>query len=325
MTIKDIAEKAGVSIATVSYVLNGKKKVSEQTRIKIQKIIQESGYEFNGAARDLKNKQNNIVGICLESLRGPFFSELIDGIETAATDVEYNFIITTNIGGERSSAVKILSERRVDGAIILSPNLSNEFIHSLVLKNIPLVLLDRKFEHDRVNTILLNNRSGIQQAIEHLHQKALTKIAFLSGVETHFDNKERVAAYIETMEKIHLKHEIQIYKGNFRQESGRNLATQIISKEIPMPEAIICANDEMAIGVIHALKEHGFNIPQDISIIGFDDILVSRYIQPLLSTISHPKFELGKLAFETLLSLLKGEKIENVTFDTLFIPRESSL
>ncbi len=325
MTIKDIAEKAGVSIATVSYVLNGKKKVSEETKNKILKIVDELGYELNGAARDLRNRQSNLVGVCLESLRGPFFSDLIDGIETTASDSEYNFIITTNKGGDKSGAVKILSERRVDGAIILSPDLSDTFIDTLLQKDIPLVILDRNIIHPRACSILLNNHSGIFQAIEHLYQKGLKNIHFLSGVESHFDNKERKAAYCEAMSSLNIKEYIQIHSGNFRQESGQALGEKMITGEIPMPQAILCANDEMAIGLMERLCEADIKIPQDISIIGFDDILISRYVQPKLSTISHPKFDLGKVAFETLIKILNGENVPNITLDTVFIPRESSL
>ncbi len=324
MNIKDIAKKAGVSPATVSYVLNGKNKTSLATKEKILAIIKEEGYEFNGAARDLKKQKSQIIAICLESLHGSFFNELIDGIEERAIGRNYSFIVATSYGEEKSSAYKILNERRVDGAIILAPRLSDEFLLSIADKNISLVTLDRQLDHPRICNILLNNRSGIHAAVRHLKAAGINRIGYVNGIENHYDTIERQTAFNEALVINSLKYDDSImFPGSFDQESG--IAAGLKLLKLPqLPEAMLCANDETAIGLIHVLQEAGIKIPEQISIIGFDDIILSRYIQPTLSTISHPKQELGVLAVDSLLALIAKQFVDDQILTTHFISRHSS-
>lgn len=324
MNIKDIAKKAGVSPAAVSYVLNGKNKTSLATKEKILAIIKEEGYEFNGAARDLKKQKSHIIAICLESLHGSFFNELIDGIEERAISRNYNFIVATSYGDEKSSAYKILNERRVDGAIILAPQLSDEFLLSVADKNIPLVILDRQLQHSRICNILLDNNSGIHNTINHLKKSGIKRIGYINGIENHYDTKERRCAFIQALKLNGLDCDSSImFSGNFDQESGIAAGLKLL-KQDHLPDAMLCANDETAIGLIHILQESGVKIPEQISIIGFDDIILSRYIQPALSTISHPKQELGAQAVDSLLNLINNQVAENQILTTHFILRQSS-
>lgn len=326
MTIKDIAKLAGVSIATVSYVLNGKKKVSAELRDKIMQIVAEVGYEYNVVARDFKKQTNNIIAVCLESLNGPFFSDLIAGIEKASIDSDFQFIVATSYGNQVSSAYKILKERRVCGAIVLAPNFSDEFLISIANKNIPLVLLDRKIEHPNVNTILLDNYKGIDEAIASLVAQNICKIGFIHGAVDHYDSQQRSKAFDDALIKYNLiNYPEWIFDGDFRQDSGILAAKKLLENPQHLPQAMICANDEMAVGLQITLQERGIKIPEQISIIGFDDILITRYLQPTLSTISHPKFELGYLAFEYLMKLLKKEYSLPLEIETNFIKRCSSI
>ena len=326
MTIKDIAKLAGVSIATVSYVLNGKKKVSPKLRDKILQIIAEVGYESSVVARDFKKQTSTIFAICLESLNGPFFSDLIAGIEQAATESEFQFVVATSYGNQTSSAHKLLKERRVAGAIILAPNFSDEFLLSIAYKGLPLVLLDRKLEHTNINTILLDNHKGIEEAIAHLVAQKISQIGFIHGTASHYDSQQRSQAFYNTLNRHDLKiYPEWIFAGNFRQDSGVIAAEQLLEHPQHLPQAMLCANDEMALGLQTTLQKHNIQIPEQISIIGFDDILIARYLQPTLSTISHPKFELGYLAFNYLLQLVKHEAHTPLQIETHFIQRASSL
>jgi LacI family transcriptional regulator len=326
LTIKDIANHLGVSIATVSYALNGKKKVSVETRNKILQLVAEVGYELNGAARDLKRQTSNLIAICLESLNGPFFSELISGIEQAATEANYQFIIATTYGSPTSSAYKILNERRVDGAIVLAPNLENDFLLMLADKGLPLVVLDRHLEHPRINSILLNNSTGIEEAIELLVAQNVVKIGYISGIATHYDSQQRSLAFHQALLRYGLTTQPEwMFAGNFRQDSGILAGKQLLLNPDNLPQAMICANDEMAIGLQAFLQQKHYKIPEQISIIGFDDILIARHLQPALSTISHPKFELGYLAIMYLLKLFNHEPAEVLQIETHFIQRQSSV
>lgn len=326
MNIKELAQKAGVSVATVSYVLNGKNKVSVATREKILALIESEGYEFNSAARDLKKQSNKIIVICLESLHGSFFNELIDGIEQAAIKLGYNFIVATSFGGIKSSAYKILSERRADGAIILAPILESEFLLATAAKNTPLVLLDRELAHPNIRNILLDNISGIEQAINELVTKKITMIGYIGGIESHFDAQQRLAAFYNSITKHQLAiNESWVFSGEFDQQSGERVALSLLSSnQSDWPEAIVCANDEMAIGLEQTLLAHQIKIPEQISIIGFDDIVISRYVTPSLSTISHSKQELGRLAVDSLIKLIQKREVTNLKINTSFIKRNSS-
>lgn len=326
MNIKELAQKAGVSVATVSYVLNGKNKVSVATREKILALIESEGYEFNSAARDLKKQSNKIIAICLDSLHGYFFNELINGIEQAAIKLGYNFIVATSFGNDKSSAYKILSERRADGAIILAPILESEFLLATAAKNTPLVLLDRELAHPNIRNILLDNVSGINQAIDELVTKKITKIGYISGIKSHFDSQQRLDAYYSSMAKHQLTvNESWIFAGEFDQQSGEHVALNLLSSnQSNWPEAIVCANDEMAIGLEQTLLAHQIKIPEQISIIGFDDIVISRYVTPSLSTISHSKQELGRLAVDSLIKLIQKREVTNLKINTSFIKRNSS-
>lgn len=325
MNIKELAQKAGVSVATVSYVLNGKNKVSSTTRNKVLAIIESEGYEFNSAARDLKKQSNKIIVICLESLHGSFFNELIDGIEQAAIKLGYNFIVATSFGGTKSSAYKMLSERRVDGAIILAPILENEFLLAAAAKNTPVILLDRELNHPNIRNILLDNISGIEQAIDELVSKKITNIAYIGGIESHFDAQQRLSAFYSSMAKHQLTiNKSWVFSGEFDQASGKRVALSLLNNRDKCPEAVICANDEMAIGLEQTLLAHNIKIPEQISIIGFDDIVISRYITPSLSTISYPKQELGYLAVDSLIKLIQKKEVANLKIRTSFIKRNSS-
>jgi LacI family transcriptional regulator len=336
MTIKDIARRAGVSIATVSYVLNGKNKVSINTRNKILKIIAEVGYQLNGAARDLKTNNTNIIAVCLENLRGRFFSELIAGMEQAANELNYTFIVATSHGNQVSSASKILTERRADGAIILAPTLSDDFLISIADNGLPLVLLDRDLPHVHINSILLDNFTGVEQVIAHLAAKKIRTIGFIGGVNNHFDSCQRLKAFYHSMDKYGIEVCADwIYQGKFRQECGVAVARQLLAQSAGLkhgvtrvsllPQVMICANDEMAIGFQQTMLENNIQIPQQISVIGFDDIELGRYVKPTLSTISHPKYELGYMAFTKIINLLNRQIQKNILIKTSFIHRESSL
>jgi LacI family transcriptional regulator len=327
LNIKKLAEKAGVSVATVSYVLNGKNKVSTTTRSKILALIESEGYEFNSAARDLKKQSNKIIVICLESLHGSFFNELIDGIEQATIKLGYNFIVATSFGGIKSSAYKILSERRADGAIILAPILENELLLATATKNTPLVLLDRELEHPNIRNILLDNISGIEQAINELVTKKITKIGYIGGIKSHFDAQQRLTAFYNSMAKHRLTiNESWVFTGEFDQQSGKRVALNLLSSnQSDWPQAIVCANDEMAVGLEQTFLAHRIKIPEQISIIGFDDILISQYVTPSLSTISYLKQELGYLAVDSLIRLIQKKEVTNLKIKTSFIKRNSSI
>ena len=199
MTIKDVARKAGVAVSTVSYALNGSPKVSEKTRKRIQKVAKDIRYEPNYLARELKTKKTNTIGLFLSVFSSPFYSELVRGIQEVAQKHDYSFIVCSSFGGEESTAVKYLREKRIDAAIIFDRYISNDLLINTASNGVPIVVLDRKLESENIYSILINNEQGARKAVSYLIETGHKNLVFVSGNEDAYDNKERLNVFCDTV------------------------------------------------------------------------------------------------------------------------------
>lgn len=295
-TIKDVARLASVAVSTASYALNGTGKVSEETRKKVLKAAEELGYRPSGVARDLKrNRKTGIICMFVNDLGGPFYSEVLKGIQEVVLCNSYNLIACSP-----SMTEKYLSERRVDGAIILSPNIPDELLIRVAEPQFPIVCMDRDLKCENIYNVLLDNISGAYQATKHLIELGHRKIAYISGPNISYDNIKRLEGYKQALYENDLAFDQSlVVQGRFTEEGGYGAAKMLLlnSKLSKNPlDAIFCANDEMAIGAVNALNEAGVKVPEDISIVGYDDIRLSSYIHPPLTTISHNQYEWGTMA-----------------------------
>jgi len=327
VTIKDVAKLAGVSISTASYALNNSNKVSEKTREKVLKAAKELNYIPNKFAQNLKKLRTDLIALIVHEINGPFYDKLVQGILDVAHILGYNLVIFCESGHGRPSSLVFLKEKIFNGAIIMTPVVSNDDIKELVEENIPLVLLDRKLEEVNVCSVLIDNEKGAFEAVRHLIELNHRKIGFISGPPDSYDNKERYKGFVKAMEKFGLKvYEDLIIQGNFTEESGYKAMKEFISrKKGEMPTAFFSSNDEMAIGAMKALQEEGFKIPDHISIVGFDDINLAQYVQPKLTTVRRPMYELGSFSAHMLINTIKGRlKYSNITLDVELILREST-
>lgn len=309
-TIKDVAKLAGVAVSTASYALNNVNKVSPATMKKVQDAARELNYMKNGFASDLKRTKTNTIALILKDLSGPFYSELIKGVQEVTIRNGYDLIACSSVGGEQSTAVKFLKEKRVDGAIILAHNISDDIILDSAREGFPIVVLDRKIEHPFVYQVAVDNIHGGYLATEHLIEKGHREIAFVSGPINSQDNTMRFEGY----QKALRHHEIPFQSkwkvhGEFTREGGYS-ATKMLIAQRDIPQAIFYANDEMAVGGLQAFKENKISVPNDISIIGYDDIQLSEYVNPPLTTIRQPKYEVGALAVHVVFQALAKEKVE---------------
>ncbi len=324
VTIKEVAKKANVAVSTASYALNGIKKVSPETKEKVVQAARELNYRKNGFASDLKRNSTKTLALILSDLSGPFYSELIRGVQDVATDHGYDLIACSAIGGENSTAAKFLTEHRVDGCIVLAHNITDEMLKNVAHHNFPIILLDREIEVDSTVHVRVNNKKGGFKATEYLIQNGHTDIAFVSGPSNSYDNKMRFAGYQEALQAYNIELQNKwVVSGNFTREGGES-AANILAAQDQVPTAIFFANDEMAVGGMEAFQKRGISIPNDISIIGFDDILEAKYVYPKLTTIRQPKYEMGASATHIIFQILKNEKV-NPTFElhTDLIIRES--
>ncbi len=325
VTIKDVAKAAGVSISTASYALNDSEKVSKATKEKVLRIAQELDYRPNGSARNLKIQRTDLIGLFVHDINGPFYNELVKGIQEVAALNNYQLAIFCDSSNKGNPAYKFMRERRVDGAIIISSKVKDEEILNLAKNGMPIVVLDRELNVDNVCSVLVDNEKGAYEAVSHLVKIGYKKIAFFSGPEDSYDSIKRFSGYMKTLKTYGIDfNENLIIKGKFTEQSGYEAMNEFIKEHKSIPEAIFSSNDEMAIGAIRALKENGYKIPEDIAIIGFDDIIISSYVQPNLTTVKSPMYELGLLSTHALFNLLNGKaKNNSLTLSTELIIRES--
>lgn len=297
--IKDIAKHAGVSISTVSYALNGSPKVTEETRKKILAIAKELNYIPNAAARNLKKKETKIIGAFLTDYSGPFYGQLLHGMREALTKNGYELIVCT---GKQSH--RFLPERMIDGAIILDADFDNSELLSFAERGHKLVVLDRELDHPNITQVLLDNKTGAELAIGRLIKAGLKKIYALTGPSDSYDSLRRLNAVRSLMTQYEDIQYTEIL-GHFNKESGQKAAKQITA-EYNGSTGVFCFNDEMAIGVYDYLANTKYQIGKDINIIGFDNIEVSGYIVPRLTTIAYSKKSWGALASDALLASISG-------------------
>lgn len=318
VTIKDVAKLANVSVTSTSYALNGTGTISKSTRKRVLEAAETLNYHPNAFARNLKNRRSYTIGVFITSFGGSFFDEILEGIRDAIKKTEYELIVCP----ETRSIRKILTQRQVDGAIIFDRKIKSEIILKLASDRFPIVVMDRQLDADFVLPLLMDNDRGTREAFYHLYDQGARRITCIWGVDDSFDNHERKQVFLEEAQKNNIS--LQTYTGNFTEISGYEIGKIILADEI-LPEAVFCANDQMAIGLIKAIKEHKLRVPEDIAVVGFDDILVASVMQPTLSTVGISRFLWGTLAVSQLVDFLKDEKpFQTQRIPTRLIQRESS-
>jgi len=300
--IKDIAKKAGCSISTVSYALNGSPKVTEETRERILQIAKELDYVPNGAARMLRAKETKIIGCFVGDYSGSFYGRLLSGIREVLNDAGYELIACS---GERSR--RLLLERMMDGAIILDRSFTDKDLLNYAELGHKMVILDREIIHENIVTVLLDNKTGAELATEALLKQTISKLYIVSGPKISYDAQERLNAaktFVSTSDTI---PSVEI-AGNFTKESGVDAATQILNEYDGHPVGVFCLNDEMAIGIYDRLRDSKLTIGKDVFVVGFDNIELANYMVPRLTSINYSMSRWGRTATQNLLQLLAGVK-----------------
>jgi LacI family transcriptional regulator len=327
VTIKDIAREARVSYATVSRALNNKYGVNPETREKILRIARELNYSPNAIARGLVSSRSFTIGLILPDLTNPYFPAVAAGIESYAQDRGYSvFLCNTNWDRRRETAyIRLLSERRVDG-IILAP--SGTSIEEEVRELLPMVFVTNAPKNTTYSSVVIDNIRGGYLAAKHLIECGYSSIGFI-GVEEHemMDN-ERLEGYRRAFNRYGRELDSRFIRfGDFRQQTGYALITEMI-RSGEYPDAIFAENDILAIGILHGIKDSGLKVPDDIALIGFDDIAFSAYQEIQLSTIHQPKEEMGSTAAEILIEEIEGRPGETpprkVILEPELIVRSSS-
>ena len=304
ITIREVAEKAGVSSTTVSHVINTTRFVSEETRQRVLSAMQELGYRPNYLARSLRRGETHTIGLILPDSSNPFFAEIAHSIEEVAFRQGYSLILCNTEGDleKERRYVEVLSKKQVDGMIFVAAGEQTDSLQELLRLRTPLVIVDRDLsEHLDVDTVLTDNRQGGYQATRHMIDLGHRRIACITGPSNLTPSAERVSGYAGALAEAGLPvDERLILRGDFHPRSGGEATLHLLGLEEP-PTAIFACNDLMAIGALSAANEAGYPVPDRLAVIGFDDIELASHTTPPLSTIAQPRAEISQTAINLLL------------------------
>lgn len=305
VSIKDVAKHAGVSVATVSRVLNNNGYVGQDTREKVEKSIKELNYKPNEIARSLFKKQSNTIGLIVPDITNPFFPELARAVEDTASKLGYNVILCNSDGNadKEQNYLDVLQQQYVNGIIVSSNTLTAVQIEKL---NIPVVSIDRLISKG-LPTIVVDNKKGAMIATRYLLNKGRSRIAHIRGSSTVVNAEERCDGYREIVNKEQWFRESYIVDGKYDMQASIEVTLELLNRH-PEIDGIFAANDIMAIGAIKAAHQLGKKVPEDISIIGFDGISLSKATTPELTTVVQPIYEMGEQATTLLASLMEQKQ-----------------
>lgn len=307
VTIKDIARAAGVSHTTVSRALRGNPLIAPETVARIQTIAEDLGYVPNTVARGLKTNRSAIMGVMVRRIVDPFFAEVLHGIEDVLYAEGYSlFLASSNRDPERERAIiRTMSEHRVDGVLICSTAAGEEYRAQLDHFSMPSVVVNNEAAEEIEFSVYHDNLEGSRQIVDYLIRLGHRRIAYVGNTVSGRATADRLLGYKAALEAatIEVDRKLIVGSNNGKPEGGAKAAVELLA--LPeLPTAVVCYNDMMAFGVIKTLQDAGCRIPEDCSVVGFDNIEMAAFYNPPLTTFDQPKYELGQLAAEMLLKLI---------------------
>nr|WP_086937771.1 DNA-binding transcriptional regulator CytR [Thaumasiovibrio occultus] len=311
-TMKDVAQLAGVSTATVSRALMNPEKVSASTRKKVEQAVLKSGYSPNSLARNLRRNESKTIVAIIPDICDPYYTELIRGIEEAA--LEHGYLVLLGDSGQQqqreNSFVNLVFTKQADGMLLLGTQLPFD-VSKPEQKNLPPLVMACEYAPElELPTVHIDNLTAAFEAVNYLTQMGHKHIAQITGPEDASLCEFRTQGYQQALRRAGVPiNPAYTVKSDFSFASGARAVTTLLSLPEP-PTAIFCHNDRTAIGAIQQAKRLGVRVPQELSIIGFDDIEFSEYCNPPLTTVSQPRYEIGRQAMIMLLEILKGNHVQ---------------
>ncbi|WP_123042368.1 LacI family DNA-binding transcriptional regulator [Cohnella candidum] len=325
VSIFDVARKSGLSVVTVSRVLNNSSSVRPKNRDKVLQAMKELDYQPNAAARSLAKGKTGIIGLTLTTLQDSFLDAVVKEINDRLAEHGYFLALAISSGDDDSFRRSLFQEDRVDGVILLSPLREDEYVMELKKKRIPFVMLDNQHQTSSAPSVIVDNFKGGYEATRHLIELGHRKIVHIRGPEPFLSSKERERGYRAAMAEAGLPA-LNVEHATFDVSSGYRIARGWIEKGT-LPTAVFAADDYVALGVMDALKNEGIRIPGDVSVVGFDDQILSSEFRPMLTTVRQPADKMAKSGVDLLLRSMAGtasKRNATVLLEPELIVREST-
>ena len=316
MNIQTVADRARVSTATVSRTINGSNKVAPKTADRVRRAIEALNYYPNTNARALGSGRSRIFGLIISDITNPFFPELVKSFEDTAVRNGYEVIVAnTGYSPERTEVcVQRMLERKVDGVAVMTSEMGNHLIERLQTGQIPMVFLDTGVLADGISNILIDYTAGVDAAVQHVVSLGHTRIGFISGPMDLASARTRRQALLASLKRKRIGvHKSLIEAGNHRIDGGRSAMEKLLALD-ERPTAVIASNDLTAIGAIATLHERGLRVPEDVSIVGFDDIEISGFLHPALTTVRLSRTAIADRAFQALFRAGQQESLPGVEY-----------
>jgi len=309
-TIRDVARRAQVSIASVSRALNGLDNVSDGTRSRVLAAAADLGYVPHAGARSLSLARTNAIGVVLPDVHGEFFSEIVRGMDSAASKHGYLLLLSNMHGaGPQPETVLRAMRGRVDGMLVMAPHLDAETLVRALPARTPMVLINAPGEIGRHANLRLDNAAGVDAVVAHLISLGRRHIIHVGGPSDNLDARERAVAFRDAMERLAPGEDILILPGDFTEEAGKQTVDRLVAQGVSF-DAVFAANDMMAIGALQALDGAGLRVPADVAVAGFDDVPLARHLG--LTTVRARVAQLGARAVECLVAMLADGSTEPV-------------
>lgn len=325
-TLQDVARLAGVSTATASRVLSGHPATSVDARTRVAEAATELGFRPNAQARSLRKARTESIGVVVSDILNPFFAEIAHTAEQTAREAGLTIMLcNANESTEQQDRyIDLLLAHRADGIVIAPQGDGSGSLRDALKLGVPLVFVDRTVDGVDVPSITSDNFSGIAQAVEHLVGLGHHRIGFIAGPQATSTGRDRLVAFRDAVEKHDADQDVAlIYEGDFRVSSGVAGARHLLELACP-PTALLAADSLMTLGALHVCQDRAISIPDDMSIVGYDDIEAFRLLDPPITVISHDPARTGELAVELLTKMLDGEKVESVVLDAQLVVRGST-
>ncbi|OGU34595.1 MAG: hypothetical protein A2068_04030 [Ignavibacteria bacterium GWB2_35_6b] len=314
ITIADIAEKAKVSRMTVSRVLSGNGYVARETAEKIKKIMKEMNYHPNLIARSLSSQKSQTIGVLIPKTEKLFLdnyiAQVLSGISDVAQERDYKIMMVpvNQYSETKGSYLNFVRSKLFDGIILLKAKIDDPNLQELVESGFPNIVVNYRKNSDNFNFVDSENVKGAELALEYLYKNGNKKIAFVAGSMDETNARDRLQGYKNFLKKHELPYnEDYVINGEFNKETAYAESKKFLKLK-NRPTAVFCSDDYMALGVIEQLKENGLSVPDDIAVMGFDNIEIGEFYRPALTTVKQPMYEIGKSSFEALLSLINNQK-----------------